>query len=185
MITITQLSQVEYFFLVLSCDFSINLCNFASGMMTEYNDSSESGFLTGAFEDVSQVFTDVEVIATSEVNVVAKAKRYGRWWLLKGLRAEVAAAADYRQRQEAKKAEMLRREQSQQRMSVAFMAGVDSLRKSVSESGIGAQERYDRGVHTIEQHVENRAYGLTDEEKKEVRVCLLSVLETMKKGWQD
>lgn len=428
-------------------------------MMTEYNDSSESGFLTGAFEDVSQVFTDVEVIATSEVNVVAKAKRYGRWWLLKGLRAEVAASAvhqqrlrkeleilmqlqhpgvvtaygleevegmgpcivmdyvdgltltewlqgentkegrrrvareltetigyihskgivhrdlkpsniivthhgervvlidfgladtdsyailkqpagtlkymapeqmenetadarndiyslgmvlrqmdlgrsynhiikrcllpiddrfqnvkamqqamerrrslvrrwtamlsilllltamgvllllgmkyrsqeqrmksqqllidtqqtkieqqrqkldsmqhdivehrqvqttqgqaieslaehvdtvaDYQQRQEAKKAEMLRREQSQQRMSVAFMAGVDSLRKSVSESGIGAQERYDRGVHTIEQHVENRAYGLTDEEKNEVRVCLLSVLETMKKGWQD
>jgi len=70
-------------------------------------------------------------------------------------------------------------------MSVAFMAGVDSLRKSVSKSGIGTQERYDRGVHTIEQQVENRAYGLTDEEKKEVRVCLLSVLETMKKGWQD
>ena len=67
-------------------------------MITEYNDSSESGFLTGAFEDVSKVFTDVEVITTSEVNVVAKAKRYGRWWLLKGLRAEVAVSAVHQQR---------------------------------------------------------------------------------------
>ena len=34
----------------------------------------------------------------SEVNVVAKAKRYGRWWLLKALRKEVAAQAAYQQR---------------------------------------------------------------------------------------
>ena len=38
------------------------------------------------------------VIATSEVNVVAKAKRYGRWWLLKGLRQEVAEEVAYQQR---------------------------------------------------------------------------------------
>ena len=50
-------------------------------MMTEGTDNSESGFLTGPFEGISRTFTDVEVITTSEVNVVAKAKRYGRWWL--------------------------------------------------------------------------------------------------------
>jgi Kae1-associated kinase Bud32 len=34
----------------------------------------------------------------SDVNVVVKAKRYGRWWLLKGLRKEVAGEAGYQQR---------------------------------------------------------------------------------------
>ena len=67
-------------------------------MMTDGTDNSESGFLTGPFEGVSQTFTDVEVMTTSEVNVVAKAKRYGRWWLLKGLRAEVAASAVHQHR---------------------------------------------------------------------------------------
>lgn len=66
--------------------------------MTAGTDNSESGFLTGPFEGISQTFTDVEVLTTSEMNVVAKAKRYGRWWLLKGLRGEVAASAVYQQR---------------------------------------------------------------------------------------
>ena len=62
------------------------------------NDSSASGYLTDSFEGISQVFTDVEILGTSEVNIVAKAKRYGRWWLLKGLRPEVAGEAAYQQR---------------------------------------------------------------------------------------
>ena len=40
----------------------------------------------------------MEVLATSEVNVVAKAKRYGRWWLLKGLQKKKAGEAGYQQR---------------------------------------------------------------------------------------
>ena len=67
--------------------------------MTRQNlDSSASGYLSDSFEGISQTFTDVEILSTSEVNVVAKAKRYGRWWLLKGLRKEVAAEAGYQQR---------------------------------------------------------------------------------------
>ncbi len=66
-------------------------------MMNDY-DTSTSGYLTDAFEGISQTFTDIEVISTSEVNVVAKAKRYGRWWLLKGLRKEVARNTGYQQR---------------------------------------------------------------------------------------
>ncbi len=65
--------------------------------MSDY-DSSVSGYLTDAFEGISQTFTDIEVISTSDVNVVAKAKRYGRWWLLKGLRKEVAQNTGYQQR---------------------------------------------------------------------------------------
>nr|MCR4603182.1 serine/threonine protein kinase [Prevotella sp.] len=62
------------------------------------DDSSASGYLMDSFEGVSQTFTDVEIISTSEVNVVARARRYGRWWLLKGLRQEVADEMGFQQR---------------------------------------------------------------------------------------
>ena len=58
--------------------------------MQQVFDSSASGYLMDSFEGLNQHFTDVEIISTSDVNVVAKAKRYGRWWLLKGLRKEIA-----------------------------------------------------------------------------------------------
>ena len=67
-------------------------------MYHENYDSSASGYLSDSFEGISQTFTDVEILAMSEVNVVAKAKRYGRWWLLKGLRKKVAGEAGYQQR---------------------------------------------------------------------------------------
>lgn len=66
-------------------------------MQQDY-DSSASSYLTDSFEGISRQFTDVEILNTSEVNVVAKAKRYGRWWLLKGLCKEVAGEAGYQQR---------------------------------------------------------------------------------------
>ena len=66
-------------------------------MQQDY-DSSASGYLSDSFEGLSQVFTDVEILYTSEVNVVAKAKRYGRWWLLKGLQKKIANEAGYKQR---------------------------------------------------------------------------------------
>ena len=65
-------------------------------MQQDY-DSSASGYLSDSFEGLSQVFTDVEILNTSEVNVVAKAKRYGRWWLLKGLQKDFANEACYKQ----------------------------------------------------------------------------------------
>lgn len=66
--------------------------------MQRDDNSSASGYINDPFEGISQVFTDVEILSTSEVNVVAKAKRYGRWWLLKGLRQEVAKETGYQQR---------------------------------------------------------------------------------------
>lgn len=65
-------------------------------------DSSASGFEPGAFEGIDFTFTDVEVLRTSDINVMAKAKRHGRWWLLKGLRQELRQLAQYQ--------EMLRKE---------------------------------------------------------------------------
>ena len=39
--------------------------------MTHHYDSSASGYLSDSFEGISQTFTDVETLSTSEVNVVA------------------------------------------------------------------------------------------------------------------
>lgn len=66
-------------------------------MQQDY-DSSTSGYLEDSFEGISSRFTDVTILNTSDVNVVAKAKRYGRWWLLKGLNKKVANEAAYMQR---------------------------------------------------------------------------------------
>lgn len=60
-------------------------------------DSSSSGFIADSFAGISRTFTDVEIISVSEVNVVAKGKRYGRWWLLKGLVADVSHREAYLQ----------------------------------------------------------------------------------------
>ena len=62
------------------------------------SDNNASGYLNDSFEGIERSFTDVEILSTSEVNVVAKAKRYGRWWLLKGLQKEKAQETAYQQR---------------------------------------------------------------------------------------
>ena len=51
--------------------------------------SSASGYLTDSFEGIDRVFTDVQIVSASATNIVAKAKRYGRWWMLKALQPEV------------------------------------------------------------------------------------------------
>lgn len=66
-------------------------------MQSDY-DGSASGYIVDSFEGISQEFTDVEILNTSETNVVARAKRYGRWWLLKGLNRQVANEVAYQQR---------------------------------------------------------------------------------------
>lgn len=48
-------------------------------------------------EQISAEFTDVSIVHTSEYNVLAKAKRYGRWYMLKGLCADASGKAELRQ----------------------------------------------------------------------------------------
>ena len=94
-------------------------------MQRDY-DSSISGYVTDSFEGIGRTFTDVVVIATSEVNVVAKAKRYGRWWLLKGLRQEVAEETAYQQRLR-KELEILMELQHANVVTAVGMEEVDNL----------------------------------------------------------
>lgn len=81
----------QFFFVFLHR--SYYFCN----MQQDY-DSSASGYIKDSFEGISREFTDVEIMTTSDTNIVAKAKRYGRWWLLKGLKKEIAGEAGYQQR---------------------------------------------------------------------------------------
>ena len=94
-------------------------------MQQDYN-SSASGYLEDSYEGISQTFTDVEILSTSEVNVVAKAKRYGRWWLLKGLQQDVAGKAAYQQRQR-KELEILMMLQHQNVVTTYGLEEVDGL----------------------------------------------------------
>lgn len=55
---------------------------------------TESGYV-GKEESTCYVgssITDVEVIRVTAVNVIARGRRYGRQWLLKGLREEFREA---------------------------------------------------------------------------------------------
>lgn len=98
-------------------------------MQQEY-DSSASGYLTDAFEGISQTFTDIEIINISNVNVVAKAKRYGRWWLLKGLPKEVANKTAYQQRLR-KELEILIQMQHPNIVTTIGLENVDGLGKCI------------------------------------------------------
>ena len=80
-------------FIVPFHSFSIFIRTFAEDLllctMQQDCDSSDSDYLSDSFEGLSHVFTDVEILNTSKINVMTKAKRYGRWWLLKGLQQEM------------------------------------------------------------------------------------------------
>ncbi len=58
-------------------------------------DSSASGVTTGDFNGISPVFTDVYLISEGDINILAKGKRYGRWWLLKGLQPDLSELTQY------------------------------------------------------------------------------------------
>ena len=61
-------------------------------------DSIASGYVADSFEGVSSSFTEIEILRATEINVIARAKRYGRWWLLKGISSESACVVANEQR---------------------------------------------------------------------------------------
>ena len=65
--------------------------------MPYHENSSISGYLTDSFEGISRTFTDFEEVPTPGHNRLVKAKRFGRWWMLKGLKPEASTEAIYRQ----------------------------------------------------------------------------------------
>lgn len=66
-------------------------------MNISIDETSASGYLADGFEGINQHFTDIEVIGNTEHYILAKSKRFGRWWLLKAIKAEEANHTIYQQ----------------------------------------------------------------------------------------
>ncbi len=80
-------------------------------MSTNLSDNTESSaFLSDSFEDVTQQFTDVQEIARRRYTRLLRAKRYGRWYVLKTLNDDTAGQTVYMQMQH-KELELLMRMQ--------------------------------------------------------------------------
>ena len=59
------------------------------------SDTSSSGEITSSFENISDVFTAYAEIPSGGFNRLYKAKRYGKWFVLKGLKPEFQRKAVY------------------------------------------------------------------------------------------
>lgn len=64
--------------------------------MQQY-DSTDSGYLMDGFESIGIAFTDVELLWQTNHHLLARSKRYGRWWMLKALKRDVAEQTIYQQ----------------------------------------------------------------------------------------
>lgn len=62
------------------------------------DETSTSGEITSSFENISDVFTAYAEIPSGGFNRLYKAKRYGKWFVLKGLKPEFERKAVYNER---------------------------------------------------------------------------------------
>ena len=65
--------------------------------MAYSNDNDSGPFANGNFNGIDSAFTNVQEIAAHEHNVLYKAMRYGRWYLLKGIAPRYNADEAHRQ----------------------------------------------------------------------------------------
>lgn len=63
--------------------------------MSTAPESSSSGEITSSFENISDVFTSYSEIPSEGFNCLYKAQRYGKWFVLKGLKHEYRGEAIY------------------------------------------------------------------------------------------
>lgn len=57
---------------------------------------SNSGIILPQEAHVSELFTDITTVACKQYNILCRAKRYGKWWLLKGLKPAYREQEIYR-----------------------------------------------------------------------------------------
>ncbi len=56
-----------------------------------------SGFIFSPTGDATDAFTEISVYSSCGFNVMLRAKRFGRWWMLKALKADVCTNPTYQQ----------------------------------------------------------------------------------------
>jgi len=64
--------------------------------MSTINDISSSGVSSDAPNQISELFSDYQELPSSGFNRLFKAKKYGKWYVLKGLKPEYASQPFYR-----------------------------------------------------------------------------------------
>ena len=89
-------------------------------------ETSASGYLEDGFEGVNGTFTEMERCHETAYCLLVKAKRYGRWWMLKALRPEMANQLFY-QEMLRKELELLMRLQQSAIVQVAGFEQVANL----------------------------------------------------------
>ena len=87
---------------------------------------STSGFFPENFEGVSQEFTEVIELRRTSHNILLKAKRRGRWWLLKGLLPEEEGQPAF-QEMLRKECELLLRAQVPGHPSIVKTTGMETI----------------------------------------------------------
>lgn len=105
---------------------------------------SESGFIGSPEEDclIGSSMGDVEVIRVTRTNVIARGRRYGRLWFLKGLREELRDSA-VMQRQIQKEFEIHSRLRHPGVPQVTGLENVDGLGLCIVEEWIEGKTLYD------------------------------------------
>ena len=96
-------------------------------MSAQDYDSSVSGYLTDGFEGISSIFTEVEILHRHEHYTLARAKRYGRWWMLKAIKEEEEAGQTIYQQMLRKELDLLMRMQSPYIVQASGMEQVEGL----------------------------------------------------------
>ena len=66
-------------------------------MQHDLDDNSYSGFEAGDFEEQKSQFTEISLLRQTDFHRLFRAKRMGRWYLLKALLPELRGDALYRQ----------------------------------------------------------------------------------------
>lgn len=63
--------------------------------MSDIDNNAASSYIIDTFEGIDRRFTDITALRESPSNIIARAKRYGRWWILKGIAAGHASDEAY------------------------------------------------------------------------------------------
>lgn len=130
-------------------------------MKTDHQDtSSASGYLIDGFEGVSNRFTQLTTVSTSDHNTLTKAKRYGRWYMLKSLNADVEGQSVY-QEMLTKEFELTMRAQHQGVVQAIGMENVPTLGRCIVMEWVEGQ---------------NMSQWLEDDTTREERITVMGQL---------
>ena len=126
---------------------------------------STSDFIHDGFEGVAEQFTEITIVRKTSHNVLARAKRYGKWWMLKGLLPEEADQPVFQ--------EMLRKEfDLMHKLKHASIIDTNSLERVEGLGMCIVMEWYD--AMTLDEYLQQRKPT-----KRECRKLLKLLLEAV------